>query len=96
MTVYTFNPSIGEDEAGGLPLGASLGYIVRTCTQAGDYNLGPFTPDLGLLKSFGYPPKSFAFPKQGSGEGSKLGPALNHPRLWKHLASPDSPVSNFR
>lgn len=34
-----FNHSSGEAEAGGLPVWASLGYIMRLCTQTGDSDL---------------------------------------------------------
>lgn len=90
MAGCTFNPSPEEDEAGGLPFWASLGYRVRPCTQC---NLDPVTPDLGLVKSFGYPPKSFVFPKQDSGKSGKPRRDSDHPQLWRWLPIPDSPLS---
>lgn len=71
MALHAFKHSSGEAKAGGLPVWASLGYIMRHCTQAGDSNVAPVSPDLGCAKSFGHPPKSFAFPKQDLGGGEQ-------------------------
>lgn len=85
MAIHTFNASTGEDEAGGLPFWASRGYIVTPCTQC---NLGSVTPDLGLVKSFGYPPKCFVFPKQDSREGGGEQACLEPPMALEMPAQP--------